>query len=167
MAAKIVEDVKFCIRCGTPTEYEQRSGRQRPVCPECGWIYFPDPKVAAAAVIEENGEILLVRRAVNPYKGEWTLPAGFIDAGETPTEALERECLEETGFKVRATELLDVVYGQEHPGGAHILIVYKAVILSGSIRAGDDVDEVAFFDPQNPPSQIAFKTTRAVLKYVT
>ena len=115
-----------------------------------------------AGVIELDDEILLVRRAVNPFKGKWTLPAGFVDAGEAPTAALERECLEETGLKVRVTELLDVVYGQEHPGGAHILIVYKAAIISGRIVAGDDVDKVAFFDLEKPPP-IAFKTTDAVL----
>jgi ADP-ribose pyrophosphatase YjhB (NUDIX family) len=143
--------------------HKLRSGRVRPVCPGCGWIYFPDPKVAVAAVIELDGEILLVRRSVSPFKGKWTLPAGFVDAGEVPKAALERECLEETGLNVSVTELVDVVYGQEHPGGAHILIVYKAGILSGRIKAGDDVDQVAFFDRKYPP-EIAFKTTHAVLK---
>lgn len=162
MTAKLVDEINFCTRCGSPLGHEQRSGRVRPVCPVCGWIYFPDPKVAVAGVIESEDEILLVRRAVDPFKGKWTLPAGFVDAGEEPAEALERECLEETGLKVRVTELLDVIYGQEHPGGAHILIVYKATILSGRIRAGDDVDEVAFFDRDNIPP-IAFKTTHAVL----
>jgi ADP-ribose pyrophosphatase YjhB (NUDIX family) len=161
LAAKLIKEVNFCTRCGSPVAHEQRSGRVRPVCPDCGWIFFADPKVAVAAVIESDGEILLVRRAVNPFKGKWTLPAGFVDAGEAPAAALERECLEETGLKVRVSELLDVVFGQEHPGGAHILIVYKAIVLSGKIRAGDDVDEAAFFDRENPPP-IAFKTTHEV-----
>lgn len=162
MAAKFNNEINYCINCGSLLRHEQRSGRVRPVCPDCGWIYFPDPKVAVAAVIESDGEILLVRRAVNPFKGKWTLPAGFVDAGEAPAAALERECLEETGLNVRVTELLDVVYGQEHPGGAHILIVYKAGILSGRIMAGDDVDEVAFFNREDPP-EIAFNTTHAVI----
>ena len=163
MAAKLVDEVKFCTRCGSSLTQKQRAGRLRPVCPECGWIYFPDPKVAVAAVIERGRKILLVRRAVNPHKGKWTLPAGFVDAGEAPVDALERECLEETGLIVQINELLDVAYGQEHPGGAHILIVYKAAIRSGKIRAGDDVDAVQFFQPEDFPP-IAFRTTRMVLE---
>ena len=56
-------------------------GRERPVCPQCGWIHFADPKVAAAVLIEKDGRVLLVRRTNEPFRGLWTLPAGFINAG--------------------------------------------------------------------------------------
>lgn len=164
MVDELIDEVKFCIRCGNLLNYEERAGRMRPVCHNCGWIYFPDPKVAVAGVIESDGKILFVRRAVNPFKGRWTLPAGFVDAGEAPADALMRECLEEIGLNVQVEELLDVLFGQEHPGGSHILIVYKLSILDGELFAGDDVDMADFFDPTEPPPT-AFSTTHQILQH--
>ncbi len=155
-------EVKYCQRCGTPMSWQERFGRLRPVCPNCNWTYFPDPKVAVAVLVERDGQVLLVRRAIDPERGNWTLPAGFVDAGEDPARAAERECLEETGLWVHVTGLLDVLYGQEHPRGAHIVIFYRAEIESGSLRPGDDVDGVDFFSKDHLPP-LAFKTTRKVL----
>jgi ADP-ribose pyrophosphatase YjhB (NUDIX family) len=154
--------VKYCQRCGAPMTWQVRSGRSRPVCPECDWIYFPDPKVAAAVLIEREGEILLIRRAVDPERGKWTLPAGFVDAGEDPAQAAVRECLEETGLQVKVTGLLDVIFGQEHRRGAHIVIFYRAEIISGLPQAGDDVDQVMFF-PRSALPALAFGTTVKIL----
>ncbi len=159
----IAEEVNYCPRCGTELMQAHRFGRLRPVCPNCEWIYFADPKVAAAALIENDNSVLLVRRAIDPAQGRWTIPAGFVDAGEDPVKAAERECYEETGLKVKVTELLDVIYGQEHPHGAHIIIFYRAEVLAGTITPGDDVDRVAFFSrDQLPP--LAFSTTQRILK---
>ena len=79
---------------------------------------------------------MLVRRVNDPQRGLWTLPAGFVDAGEDPVRAIERECLEETGLHVQVLGLLDVLAGQEHSRGAHILIVYRVSVLSGTARPG-------------------------------
>ena len=84
--------------------------------------------------------MLLVRRAVDPQRGLWTLPAGFIDAGEDPIMAVQRECLEETGLEIAVTGLIEVLYGLEHPRGAHILLVYRTEIMGGELLPGDDVD---------------------------
>jgi ADP-ribose pyrophosphatase YjhB (NUDIX family) len=129
----------------------------------CGWIYFADPKVAVAAMVEQKQSILLVRRINEPQRGLWTLPAGFVDAEEDPVRAAERECLEETGLYVQVTGILDVLYGQEHPRGAHILIVYRAEILSGEIHPGDDADQAAFFDRHSLPP-LAFTTTQRIIE---
>jgi ADP-ribose pyrophosphatase YjhB (NUDIX family) len=110
----------------------------------------------------------MVRRAYNPQRGRWSLPAGFIDADEDPMRAVERECLEETGLPIHVTGLLDVFHGQEHPRGAHILIVYKAELLDEEHRAtpmilpGDDVDQVDFF-PLDALPPLAFATTKKIL----
>jgi 8-oxo-dGTP diphosphatase len=162
MAAEILSEVKYCIRCGAALVTATRFGAQRHTCPECDWIYFPDPKVASAALIEKYGRVLLVRRLNNPGRGLWTLPAGFVDAGEDPSRSAERECLEETGLQVRVTGLLDVLAGQEHPRGAHILIVYRAEIIEGELQPGDDVDRVEFF-PKDFLPPLAFETTRKIL----
>jgi 8-oxo-dGTP diphosphatase len=163
MAAKPASDINFCLHCGEPLELKERFGAIRPVCPNCGWIYFADPKVAVAALIELDRKILLVRRANDPQRGLWSLPAGFVDAGEDPSVAVERECLEETGLKVRVKGLLDVIFGQEHPRGAHILIVYRAEVMAGEIHASDDVDKAAYFSREEIP-KLAFSTTQQIIE---
>ena len=142
---------------------EPRFGRMRPACPNCGWIYFADPKVAAAAYVERDGRVLLVRRINEPFRGLWTLPAGFVDAGEDPARAAERECLEETGLTVRAGRVLEVIAGREHPRGADFIIVYRAEILAGEMQPGDDADRVEWFAPGELPP-LAFAATRKVLQ---
>ncbi len=163
MAIQSLEEVNFCIRCGNRLVRVERFGAVRPVCPVCEWVYFADPKVAAAALVEQAGAVLLVRRVNDPQRGLWTLPAGFIDAGEDPVEAAVRECFEETGLKVRITGLLDVLFGQEHPRGAHILIVYQAEGLGGEMKPSDDVDQVGFFGLDNLPP-LAFTTTQKIME---
>ncbi|HSO26505.1 MAG TPA: NUDIX hydrolase [Anaerolineales bacterium] len=155
-------DINFCPRCGKPVTQAERFGRLRKVCPACDWIFFHDPKVAVATLIQRNDEVLFVRRAINPRRGLWTLPAGFVDAGEDPRTAAARECLEETGLQVRITGLLDVLAGQEHPNGAHIIIFYRAEICSGELHPGDDVDMAAFF-PRTHLPPLAFDSTRRIL----
>ena len=118
------DKVKFCPLCGTGLIIAKRAGRNRPVCPFCDWVYFPDPKVAVVVVIISNNKVLLTRRVNIPQQGLWTFPGGFVDAGEDPERAAERECLEETGLNVKVSGLVDVLSGQEHPRGADILIIY-------------------------------------------
>lgn len=156
------EPIRFCPACGTPIEWREAFGRPRPVCPACGRIHFFDPKVAAAVLVEDQGRVLLVRRGGEPCRGSWSLPAGFVDAGEDPRAAAERECLEETGLRVRATRLVDVVAGQEHSRGASIVIVYQAEIVGGVLQARDDAEAAAFFSPEDLP-ELGFEATRRIL----
>ncbi len=157
------DDIRYCVRCSTALIDAVRYGRSRRVCPACDWVYFADPKVAAAVLVEQDGKVLMVRRAVDPGRGLWTLPAGFVDAGEDPARAAERECLEETGLHVQAKELLTVLFGQEHERGAHIILFYRGVLSGGVLSPDDDVDEVGFFSRAELP-ELAFKTTRSVLE---
>jgi len=156
-------DYKFCPRCGASVLHEERFEKVRPVCPNCGWIHFVDPKVAAAVLIVQDGRVLLVRRVNEPFRGLWTLPAGFVDGGEDPAEAAERECLEETGLSVRVTRVFDIVAGREHPRGADFVIVYQAEVTGGEMAADDDADAVEWFDKNNLPP-IAFRATQKVLQ---
>ncbi|MEW6402071.1 MAG: NUDIX hydrolase [Chloroflexota bacterium] len=154
--------IKFCPLCGHPTETKDRFGKMRPVCPNCGWIHFADPKVAAAVLIEQDGRILLVRRVNEPFRGLWTLPAGFVDAREDPAEAAARECFEETGLSVHVLRVLDVGAGREHERGADFVIVYQAEILSGDLNPADDADAADWFSRDALPP-LAFKATQKVL----
>jgi 8-oxo-dGTP diphosphatase len=156
-------EFNFCPRCATPVIPEQRFGAMREVCPKCGWIHFVDPKVAAAVLVLQNERVLLVRRANEPFRGMWTLPAGFVNGGEDPAEAAARECLEETGLSVRVTRVFDIVAGREHARGADFIIVYQAEVLSGEMAADDDADAVEWFDKNNLPS-LAFRATQKVLQ---
>lgn len=153
---------RFCPRCGSPLQREEKFGKIRPVCPQCGWICFIDPKVAAAVLIEQDGRVLLVRRANDPFRGLWTLPAGFVNGGEDPAAAAERECLEETGLSVRAKRVLDVISGREHERGADFIILYEAEILSGELLPADDADAAEWFPFSDLPP-LAFAATRQVL----
>jgi ADP-ribose pyrophosphatase YjhB (NUDIX family) len=154
--------IKFCPLCGSTLTERNHTGKIRPACPKCGWVYFPDPKVAVAVLIKREDRILLVQRKYDPKKGDWTLPSGFVDAGEDPRLAAERECLEETGLVIGDVRLLDVIYGQEHPRGASILIVYQAQVVSGEVEPGDDASQAAFF-PVNQLPRLAFMSTKQIL----
>jgi 8-oxo-dGTP diphosphatase len=157
--------VKFCPVCGKPVARKIVHGRERPVCVSCGHIHFQEPKVAAGVLVLQEGRVLLVRRIMEPKRGLWSLPAGFVDADEDPAEAATREVYEETGLNVEINGLLDVIYGKEHPNGASIVILYKGKVKSGRMKAGDDVDAVDFFNPaQLPP--LAFEATQRALQHL-
>ncbi|MDX9992839.1 MAG: NUDIX hydrolase [Anaerolineales bacterium] len=160
-----LEDIHFCPACASALVSREQFGQARPVCPACGWIYFDDPKVAAAALIVENGKILLVRRVNEPHRGLWTLPAGFINSGEDPAGAAVRECLEETGLNVRTTRLLDIYARREHPRGADFVIFYQAQVESGTLQPADDADAAEWFALEALPP-LAFEATRYILDKV-
>lgn len=156
-------EFKFCPRCGQPLKVEERFGKMRPVCPACGWIHFVDPKVAAAVLVVQEGRVLLVRRVNEPFRGLWTLPAGFVNGGEDPAEAAQRECLEETGLSVRVTRVYDIVSGREHPRGADFVIIYQAEVTGGDLKPDDDADAAEWFDAAHLPP-LAFLATQKVLQ---
>lgn len=154
--------IKFCPRCGAQVVYEDKFGMVRPVCPQCRYIHFQDPKVAAAVLVEDGSRVLLVRRANEPFRGLWTLPAGFVNGGEDPAKAAERECLEETGLSVRVTRVVDVISGREHERGADFIIVYAAEVIDGELIPADDADAAEWFERAALPS-LAFDATQKVL----
>lgn len=155
--------IKFCIQCGSPLQYTEKIGRERPNCPACGWTFFPDPKVAVAVMVEnDEHELLLVQRIHTPMRGYWTLPVGYMDAGEDPVLAAERECLEETGLKIHVSQLVDIIAVREHPNGANLLIIYCGEILGGSLEAGDDAGQAEFF-PRDQLPPLAFASTRKLI----
>jgi len=161
--ARVEDEVNYCLRCGTRLVQANVMGRERPVCPSCNWVYYADPKVAVVVVIEQGGKVLLTRRAFNPQRGLWTLPAGYVDASEDPIRAAERECFEETGLCVKVSQLLGVFFGQEHPRGAHIIIAYQGEIQGGTLQPGDDVDQADFFEKSNLPI-LAFSSTEKIIQ---
>jgi ADP-ribose pyrophosphatase YjhB (NUDIX family) len=153
--------LNYCPRCGHALEERNAFERVRRFCPACDRIVFREHKVAAGVIVERDGEVLLVRRRLNPRRGLWSFPAGFVDFDETPAEAAVRECREETGLEVEIVDLLDVIAGAGH-GEADIVIVYRARWVGGRLKAADDVDRVAFFAPEDLPP-LAFRATREAI----
>src|SRR5690606_33499003 len=111
--------VNYCQVCAAPMVDRMAYGKLRRVCPACGFVHFDDPKVAVVLFIEQDDRVLLVRRGINPERGKWALPAGYVDAGEDPREAAVREAREETSLEVRITRLLDVMGPNGKIGRAH------------------------------------------------
>ena len=137
-------------------------GEERLTCPNCGWVHYEDPKVAAGVLILQEGKVLLVRRIMEPYTGQWSIPAGFVNAYEDPAAAAIRECKEETGLIVELEGLFELLSGREHPRGADILLVYRGHITGGVLSAADDADAAAWFPLKDLPP-LAFESTRKVL----
>jgi 8-oxo-dGTP diphosphatase len=158
---------KFCPKCATPLVVKIQMSEERPTCPNCGWIHYEDPKVAAGVLVLRGNHVLLVRRVMEPFIRQWSIPAGFVNAHEDAREAAVRECLEETGLTVRIIDLFDVLYGREHPRGADLLLVYRAEVLAGSLSAADDADEAGWFPLESLPP-LAFVSTQNIFsKYST
>ncbi len=157
------EAIQFCSRCGAKMMTKQVGDKLRRACSECGFIHFTDPKVGVGVLVVEEGKILLVRRTMAPEIGKWSIPAGFLDAGEDPEETAVREAFEETNLHVQIEKLLNVYHNPPEQGGASIFILYQARRIDGVPRAGDDADAVGFFSPDNLPA-IAFASTHHAIQ---
>ena len=159
--ARLLE-LNYCPRCGHSLEDRKAYGRVRRGRPSCELVIFPDHKVASGVLIERDGQVLLVRRAMTSGKGKWVLPAGFVDFDEDPARTAVRECREETGLDIEISSVLDVMSGKDHVRGADIVILYRGQVVGGELAAADDVDEAAFFSPEELPP-LAFRATRVAL----
>jgi ADP-ribose pyrophosphatase YjhB (NUDIX family) len=157
--------MRYCPRCATPLQEQVESGRRRPVCPACGFVWYRNPLPVAACLVEAEGGLYLIRRRHEPSQGRWGLPAGFVEHGETPAEAAARETREETGLLVAVGALVGL-YPYVEQGGERsgIVIAYRAVVIGGTPVAADDAAEVRLFAPEALPLDIAFETHRLALQ---
>lgn len=160
------ENIRFCTACGHPVEWVESSGRPRPVCPQCGTIYYFSPLVAVAAIVPgPDGRVLLVRRAENPGRGRWCLPGGYVEADELLTDALQRELAEETGLAITPDRILDV-WSFFHEGKqlSGVVIVYVSLPSADDLRPGDDCLEARWVPwDQVDRMDLAFEAHREAL----
>ena len=156
---------KHCPNCGAAVDYRipADDNRERAVCPACASIHYQNPLnvVGTLPVWEADGRVLLCRRAIEPRHGLWTLPAGFMELGETTAEGALRETQEEAGAQVELLplySLLNVVkVGQVH-------LFYRARLLSPHFEPGPESLEARLFAQDEIPwDEIAFRTTRETL----
>lgn len=161
-----LSEYSFCPRDGARLESSFHSdGRFLPTCGHCGFVDYGNPKPCVAVLITQQGQLLLARRAVEPCKGMWDIPGGFVDHGETAEEAVSREMLEETGLEVRITQYLgslcDTYGAREEPT---LNLCFVAEPLSGKLVPQSDVEELRWFLPQFLPTTMAFEHQYHILK---
>jgi len=150
-------EATFCMVCGAKLRRIVEHGTPRRACPECGFIAYRNPVPACGVLVERRGSILLARRAHEPRKEAWGIPAGFMEYGEHPESTAVREALEETGLRVKLTGLFGVYAGRDDPRTRAVLILYKARVVGGRLEAGDDASEVGYFPLGRLPQPIAFR----------
>lgn len=157
-------ELKYCPRCGKFLEEKVESGRKRKICPSCNYILYRNPVPVANVIVEnEKGEIVLGKRAIDPKKGEWALPGGYVEYDEDPKEAAKREVLEEIGLEVEIQELIDVYHRKTIEEKYVVPIVYSAKITGGFLCPGDDTEEVRYYNLKSLP-KLAFRHNLEAIK---
>jgi len=152
-----------CPLCGAKLTMNRIEDRVRMVCPDCNWIHYENPFPCAAAFVRNSkDEILLVKRGIEPGKGKWALPSGFMEIDETPEEACLRELEEETGMKGNILRLIGI-YSQESLTYSRVLIVGYEVEATGIPVAGSDSIEARFF-PEDKLPEIVFSSHRRLIQ---
>jgi 8-oxo-dGTP diphosphatase len=155
----------FCPRCRAELALERTQAH----CSVCGSQYYAHSAPTVGALCEdEQGRLMLVRRAVEPQKGKWDTPGGFLEEGERPLDGLRRELLEETGLEVEPGEFVGAVtdlYG-DGPGAQSILSLnWTARVLRGTPAPADDISEIRWFaaDDLPEPEEIGFPSVVEIL----
>ena len=157
-------ELSFCPVCGGKLNSVKLKKDEAPrlQCSACAFIFYLDPKVVACTIPELDGKILLLRRGINPQKGKWVMPGGYVDRGEKVEAAATRETLEECGLEIRIDSLLGVY---SYPGKLPVVIVYVAKYLSGELISGDETLEARFFSQTEIPwNDLGFQSTVDALK---
>ena len=132
--------------------------RQRLVCPDCEYVAYEHPKVVVGVVATWEDKLLMCKRAIEPRLGYWTLPAGFMELGETPEEGAAREAWEEAYAKLEIIDLL-AMYSLRHI--SQLQLFYRARLLSPDVSAGPESEEVGLFTLDClPATDIAFPSVR-------
>ncbi len=153
-----------CPLCASALKRKNIDGHKRQACLNCGFIYYQNPTPAVAVIIKIDGKLVLVKRKYEPFAGMWSLPAGFMEYGESAPECAIREAKEETNLKIKAGSLIGVYNGADDPRSHVILIVYQGQATNRNMVAGDDASQIELFSPKNLPKDIAFKAHRTAIR---
>ena len=145
--------IRFCPHCGGPVVMHLVAGQERPHCAACRATFYQDPKLAVAVLLNDGGDLVLQRRKIDPGKGKWTFPSGYVERGERVEDAAVREAAEETGLEVRINGLLGLY---SHTGNPVALAVYTADAVGGTITVSEESHEVRGFSPTDLP-ELAFE----------
>ena len=157
--------IQHCRVCGAPTAYRVPAGdnRERAVCSACGDVHYENPLNVVGTVPVWGDQVLLCRRAIEPRRGFWTLPAGFMELAESTADGALRETVEEAGARVEMQGLFSVLnvvrVGQVH-------LFYRARMLDTSLDPGPESLEARLFrEDEVPWDELAFRTVRQTLEW--
>jgi len=141
----------------------QGDNRERLVCPDCDYIAYENPKVVVGVVATWDDKLLMCRRSIEPRRGYWTLPAGFMEMGETPEEGATREAWEEARADLEIIDLL-AVYSLKHI--SQLQLFFRARLLSPDVSAGPESEEVGLFSFDDlPAGELAFPSVHWAIRH--
>ena len=153
----------FCVNCGAQLVPREIEGRLHEACPNDDFVLWHDPKVVTAVVVQAPGGVLLGRRGIEPGRGLWCLPGGFVNDDEGPLDAAERECREEIGAAVDITGLVGVYHIAKSDAPSMVGLGYSGRLVEGEkLEAGAEMTELEVFPLDSVPD-LAFPSHRQIL----
>jgi ADP-ribose pyrophosphatase YjhB (NUDIX family) len=157
-------DARFCSNCGHAITRRVPEGdsRVRDCCDRCGAIHYVNPRPVVGTIPVWNDQVLLCRRAIEPRLGYWTLPAGFMEVGESTAQGARRETEEEACARIELGPLFTMI---DVPGVEQLHIFFRARLLDLDFAAGAETQQVRLFSEADIPwEQIAFRTVATTLR---
>lgn len=156
--------MKFCSHCGSQLSHTIPKGdnRLRFVCTSCETIHYQNPRIIAGCIAEHENKILLCKRAIQPRLGLWTLPAGFMENGETTLQAAARESYEEANAKMTDVSLF-CTYSIPHI--SQVYIMYRGILIDGYAEPGEESLETGLYaEHEIPWDKLAFPVVSESIK---
>lgn len=156
--------MNYCSHCGAPVSRKVPAGDHLPrfVCDRCGTIHYQNPKLVVGCVPEDGGRILICKRAIEPRRGYWTVPAGFMENGETLQQAAERESHEEALARVEIGSLLSIVHVM-HAHQVHVF--FRARLADPEFGVGpESLDSKLVTEAEIPWQDLAFPSITFTLR---
>ena len=158
--------IHHCRQCGSAVEHripDDGDTKTRAVCPACHTIHYINPLNVVGTIPLWGDKVLLCKRNIEPRKGKWTLPAGFMELGETTAEGAARETVEEAGAQFEMQALFSLI-NVARVGQVHLF--YRAKLLSPEFAPGTETQEAVLFDEADIPwDEIAFRTVKETLEH--
>jgi 8-oxo-dGTP diphosphatase len=154
---------RYCPRCASQLESRAWGGRQRPVCPSCGYVAYKNPAVGVAVIVRDDQGGVLLGRRTSAYAGKWCIPCGYVEWDEDVRDAARREFAEETGLNVELSDVYTVHSNFHNRDKQTVGIWFLGQVTGGALEAADDLDRVAYFQLDDLP-ELAFPTDELVLE---
>jgi ADP-ribose pyrophosphatase YjhB (NUDIX family) len=165
VALKEVMTINFCSNCGARTDWRIPDGDNLPraVCDQCDTIHYENPNLIVGCLPEWENRLLLCKRAIEPRNGKWTVPAGFLENGETTAAGAQRETLEEANARV---DIIAPYALYNIPHINQIYLLFRARLLDLDFSAGLETEQVELFKEEDVPwDELAFATVRNTLRH--
>lgn len=157
------DNYKFCPYCGEPLNKKEIESQIRQYCQKCDFINYINPTPVVAVLVVQEKKILFIKRKYEPARHRWALPGGFIDYTEDPKQAAKRELKEETALESFELKLIGLYTHMSPVHGPILTIAYQAVKFKGTPQAGDDAEDIKYYNKNELP-EIPFKSHQNIVK---